>query len=29
VPEIKDVMVDDSVSGELLDFARQILSGKR
>ena len=29
VPEIKDVMVDDSVSDELLDFARQILSGKR
>jgi hypothetical protein len=29
VPELKDVMVDDSVSDELLDFARKILSGKR
>ena len=29
VPEIRDVVVDDSVSDELLDFARQILSGKR
>ena len=29
VPELKDVVVDDSVSDELLDFARQILSGKR
>ena len=29
VPEVKDVMVDDNVSDELLDFARQILAGKR
>jgi len=29
VPEVKDVRVDDSVSDELLDFARQILAGKR
>lgn len=29
VPELKDVVVDDSVSDELLDFARKILSGKR
>ena len=29
VPEVRDVEVDDSVSDELLDFARQILAGKR
>ena len=29
VPEVKDVLVDDSVSDELLDLARQILAGKR
>ena len=29
VPEVRDVMVDDSVSDELLDFARQILAGKK
>ena len=29
VTEVKDVMVDDNVSDELLDFARQILAGKR
>lgn len=29
VPEVKDVVVDDTVSDELLDFARQILAGKR
>ncbi len=29
VPEVKDVVVDDSVDDDLLDFARQILSGKR
>ena len=29
VPEVKDVVVDDTVSDELLDFARQILSGRR
>ncbi|MBR6472945.1 MAG: NifU family protein [Firmicutes bacterium] len=28
VPEVRDVMVDDAVSDELLDFARKILSGK-
>jgi hypothetical protein len=29
VPEVKDVMVDDSISDDLLDFARQILAGRR
>ncbi len=29
VPEVKDVMVDDTVSDELLDFARKILSGRK
>ena len=29
VPEVRDVVVDDAVSDELLDFARQILAGKR
>ena len=29
VPEVKDVMVDDSISDDLLDFARQILAGKK
>lgn len=29
VPEVKDVRVDDDVKDELLDFARQILAGKR
>lgn len=29
VPEVKDVRVDDSVSDDLLDFARQILAGRR
>ena len=29
VPEVKDVVVDDTVSDELLDLARQILAGKR
>ncbi len=29
IPEVKDVVVDDTVSDELLDFARQILAGKR
>ena len=28
-PEVKDVMIDDSIDDDLLDFARQILSGKR
>ncbi len=29
VPEVRDVRVDDDVSDELLDFARQILAGER
>lgn len=29
VPEVKDVVVDDSISDDLLDFARQILAGRR
>ena len=29
VPEVKDVVVDDTVSDELLDLARQILAGRR
>ncbi len=29
VPEVKDVVLDTSVSEDLLDMARQILSGKR
>lgn len=29
VPEVRDVMVDDTISDDLLDFARQILNGKR
>ena len=28
VPEVKDVVLDTSVSDELMDMARQILSGK-
>lgn len=28
-PEVKDVKVDDSIDDDLLDFARQILAGKR
>lgn len=28
VPEVKDVVLDTSVSDELIDMARQILSGK-
>lgn len=27
IPEVKDVMLDTSVSGDLLDMARKILSG--
>ena len=29
VPEVKEIAVDDEVSDELLDFARQILAGKK
>lgn len=29
IPEVKDVVLDDNISDELLDFARQILSGRR
>lgn len=29
VPEVRDIVIDDEVSDDLLDFARQILAGKR
>ena len=29
IPEVKNVVLDDNISDELLDFARQILSGRR